>query len=316
MNQFILILVLLPTLLFSQKSRTHEIALDVDNDSFGFIDDEDRYYSSGILFSYRNSIKPTSRVYNLLNKKERTDHITWGLHFSQLIFTSDMLSNISPDSMDRPFAGIHTLGLSLDVYKKNDWIITNRLDIGILGPSSRLDDIHTYWHEKLDLITPNGWVAQISNTPYINLKTETLKAYKLTNNIDITYEGIYQGGTVFNTIKQGGTLRIGKINSIHKSGYKNGILGNNLAGKKTIERYFFIGPAVEYVFYNSTIQGGFIGPESIFTDTKKDWVLHTKLGFSAHWEKISLNYSLFLNSSENERAKMHIYGRFGAALRF
>ena len=121
---------------------------------------------------------------------------------------------------------------------------------------------------------------------------------------------------MFNSIKQGGTLRIGKINSIHKSGYKNGILGNNLAGKKTIERYFFIGPALEYVLYNSTIQGGFIGPESIFTDTKEDWVLHAKLGFSAHWEKISLNYSLFLNSSENERAQMHIYGRFGAALRF
>ncbi len=311
--------ILLPSLLVAQKTLNHEFDLTIDNDVFLGPGDKDRYYSSGIYLSYRNAVKPESAFHKFFNKKEQIHNLLQGFHIGQIVYTSDNIIFTDVALYDRPYAGLHTFGYSLNLFKKNNWVFNGKFDLGILGPSSQVDDVQTNWHNFFGLPDPAGWVNQVNDSPIINLKIEATKSFLLAQGVDFLYESKYEAGTVFNNIRQGGVIRLGKIKNLNESGYLNGLIGTKYQEDRRgqqIEGYFFLGTAVEYVFYNSTIQGNIIGEETDFTDEKIDWIWHWKFGFNLHWQTFDFGYHVYLSSPENELAGRHAFGRLRFSKRF
>jgi len=315
----LLVLAIIPSYLFAQKPVNQQIDFIIDNDAFLGPADKDRYYSSGIFLNYLSTVGTETTLFNLFNKKDQLIKLVQGFHFSQLVYTSDNITFTNVNLLDRPYAGIHALGYSLTTYRKNNWVFTGKLDLGILGPSSLVDEVQINWHNFFGLSEPRGWIHQINDTPYANLKIEAAKSFVLGDDADLIYESTINVGTVFNNIKQGATLRIGNLKKLINSGYKNGLLGalkdDEQKGKK-VEGYFFVGSAIEYVFYNSTIEGNFIGRETAFIDKQLDWIWHWKFGFNLHWQSFDFGYHINLNSRENKLAGRHAYGRILLSQRF
>jgi len=297
-----------------------ELDLSIDNDLFSLTKDEDRYYSSGIFVSYRKVISPESGFYKKLNKKEKLINLIQGVHLKQLVFTSDLLDFTDIRFQDRPFAGTLSLGYSLDIYNSDNLYLSFNQDIGILGPASGTSDIHIWWHKKLNLVTPTSWEFQVKNRVLINSKIAILKSFNIvTDRIDFVYESKYEFGNVFSNIRQGGIFRVGKIQGLGSSGYKNGFPGQIFKdgnSKKLKEFYLFLGLGTEYVFYNHTIEGNFPGRMLAPINNLERWLFITKSGFNMHWNKLDIGWHFFFNTKENSKAVNHRYARIRLTKRF
>lgn len=314
----LLALIAVNSSLFGQNK--FELDLSVENDLFALTEDEDRYYSSGIFASVRKPLKSESKLFIFFNKKTEVDHITHGLRLRQLIYTSDILNFTDIRRQDRPFAGLLSLGYHIDVYQKNNLILAFTQDIGLVGPSSGTSTVHTWWHDQLNLLDPTSWEFQIENKFLFNSRFELIKAFQIVKNrIDLVYESRYELGTVFNNIRQEGMIRIGLLEILSKSGYRNGILGTHSSSpdsKKMKEIYIFLGMGTEYVFGNYTIEGDFPGKENAPINNIEEWLFLTKSGFNIHWNKMDIGWHFFFNSKENTRAKKHKYARIRVTKRF
>ena len=297
-----------------------EINLWVDNDLFTFAKDEDRYYSSGIFASFRKPVDQKSGFFKALNFNEKTQNLIHAFTVRQLVYTADVLDYVDINMQDRPFAGILSFSYQISLHRKNNLIINFNQDIGLLGPSSGTSNVHTWWHKLLNLDDPTSWEFQIDNRFLLNSKLELIKSLTLIQNrVEIMYESHYEFGTVFNNTRHEGTMRIGLIEPLAVSGYRNGILGTvseETSSKKIKELYIFFGLGTEYVFGNYTIEGEFPEKELAPANRIEKWILLTKSGFNIHWNKWDLGWHFFFNTRENTRAQNHRYGRVRVTRRF
>ena len=165
---------------------------------------------------------------------------------------------------------------------------------------------------------PRGWQYQVNNTPYINLLLEWNKGIKIDRWLDFVYEGKFEGGTIFTRTSHGGVIRMGSLQNLGKSGYRNGMINTTRHSErqKPVEWYIFWGIMPEYVFYNTTIEGNFIGKESPYTETASSWVLRRKTGFNIHWRKFDFGLHFYFNTPETKKASEHRYIRIRLTQRF
>lgn len=290
-----------------------EVELLVDNDLFTFTEDEDRYYSSGIFASFRKRVDQESGLFKALNFNENTLNLVHGFRIKQLVYTADELDFIDIRVQDRPFAGILSVGYQISLFRKNNLVFNLNQDIGLLGPGSGTSAIHTWWHKQLNLDDPTSWKFQIENKFLFNSRLELIKSFPIVKNrVEVVYESHYEFGTIFNNIRQEGTMRIGLLESLSKSGYRNGMVGTIAVDHrpgKIREFYIFFGLGTEYIFSNYTIEGDFPEKELVPVNEIENWVFLTKSGFNIHWEKWDLGWHFFFNTRENTRAQNHRYGR-------
>lgn len=303
----------------AQESLNYEIDLSLDNDAFYLIAAEDEYYSSGIFISFRRSFNPESGLYKLFNRKENVANLLQGFHFSHLMYTPDDIEISDVSLLDRPYAGGFNFGYSLNLFLKNDWFFSFQQDLGIMGPAAGTGRIQYWWHNLFGMPKPRGWENEINNTPHINSRLEIIKSFRVGNTIDILYESKYEFGSVFNNIRQGATVRIGKLNGMGKSGYKNGLIGTEYLPERrhqTIEWYIFWGIGMEYVIYNATIEGNLIGKEAKYTEDASKFLLVRKSGINLHWQKFDFGLHFYFNTAETLKSHDHRFIRIKLTKRF
>lgn len=305
--------------LCAQDTLKFEIDLSVDNDAFYLIAAEDEYYSSGIFATFRKSIDPKSSFYHFFNKSGKVSNLLQGFHFSHLMYTPNDIEITDVKRFDRPYAGGFSLGYSLNLFLKNNWIINFQQDLGIIGPAAGTGRLQYWWHKALGMNKPRGWKYEINNTPLINSKLEILKSFKINKILDFVYESEYEFGSIFNNIRQGGTIRLGNLSGIGQSGYRNGLIGTPFLKSRvnqTIEWYIFWGIGTEFVFYNATIEGNLIGQESVHTEVAEDRLLLRKSGLNIHWQQFDFGIHFYYNSAETTEADEHRFIRIRLTQRF
>jgi hypothetical protein len=143
----------------------------------------DRDYTNGLKLTWStpfledsNASKLPTWAYSLLEHipfayDPEADHAL-SVTLGQNIYTPEDTGRFDLIEDDRPYAGHVYLGTGIhtrSATKKQTW----ELNLGIIGPASRADDIQKWLHEKTGSDPANGWDNQLENEPTIDIIFET-----------------------------------------------------------------------------------------------------------------------------------------------
>lgn len=301
-KKFILATILLSAFFLgaAQKVLKREIQVENDNDAYTLNLSRDQYYSQGVALRYR-LLTDSSKWKNTLEKKVRSYVLNHRFYTPKHLWWTDTTD------MDRPYAGQISLSATNEYYFKNKSYVYAELELGWMGPALRMGDLQYNWHKTFGMQLPRGWQYQVNNSPIINLYGKYAKSLFEKPIWDITSESNLALGTAFSHARQEFIFRIGKFLPMQQSTQFNGAIGRIKDGPKKYEAYFFISPGIEYVSFNSTIEGGFIGEESIFTKTSEKWVYQTRAGLLFSWTKFDFALFYYRRTKETPESTYHKY---------
>jgi lipid A 3-O-deacylase len=288
------------------------IELDIDNDSFT-IPQIDDYYTSGIYLGMRRALPDSSAIVRWFQTSNQSlRRAAFRLGFGHRFYTPKDYDDANPIEFDRPYAGWLFLSGGLDLFygRRHWWQI--HADLGVVGPMAKAGEIQTLWHRMLSYDLPQGWKYQINNTPAINLRLSHTMAVIDQRWGQLLTENRIEAGTIRNYARLGGGIRLGKLNPLARSQYSRAKFWAN-DGR---EWYLVAGLQYEYVFYNSLIEGNFIGPPSPHTEIADTWVRHERFGFG--FSRDHFDFEMLLNrlSQEVIGGRRHRYLSMQLAWRF
>lgn len=293
----------------AQKLLKRELQVENDNDAYTLNLTRDQYYSQGVTIRYR-ILTDSSKWKNSFDKVVRSYVLNHRFYTPKHLWWTD-----SAD-MDRPYAGQISLSATNEYYLKNNTYIYAELELGWMGPALRMGDLQYNWHKAFGMQLPFGWEYQTNDTPIINIYGKYAKTLVGTEGFDITSESNLAFGSAFSHLRQEVIFRIGSFLPIHKSTQFNGAIGRKKDGPKRHEFFFFISPGIEFVTFNSTIEGGVIGPESIFTKETEKWVYQTRAGLLFSWTQFDFALFYYRRTKETSEATFHKYVGIRLAQRF
>jgi len=300
---FILLALFLTELSAQKKSPKETLTIGyqlvVDNDVFTLKLTQDQYYTSGIYPAVRllrDSVfgAKVIRTYKLCQRMYTPSDVRW---------TKDY-------QMDRPYAGTLSLAVSNEYYFRSNQYLKVTADLGWMGPGSGVGKTQVNYHHMMGMPAPRGWGTQMNNSPLIDLGLTYIKPIFSSYNFEFTSETNASAGTVFNYVRQNLMVRFGELRPINKSAYTASSLGNMRPATKdnsVMEAYFFYSPGLEYVIYNATLEGNFIGKPSEFTVDAINWVVQHRAGMMLSWPRFDLGIIAYWRTHENQKAMNHSY---------
>ncbi len=283
----------------STRYLKNEARLVVENDAFTLNFYKDQYYSSGIYPSFRY-VHDTSAHRKVVH----------GFQLNHRIYTPKNISWRFEELFDRPYAGQISASFASEYYFKKGKYFKWEVELGWMGPSSRVGKMHAYWHQIFNLGTPKGWKYQINDSP---LATISLKyGHSLLNieKLEILSESSLAAGTTNDWVRQEIVIRIGRFLSINRSSFYSAQLGNVkklMPVPEMSEFYVFYAPGYEYVFYNATIEGNFLGDESSFVKTPEKQIIQHRYGIMMSWPSFDLGFIGYIRSPETTESTGHYY---------
>jgi len=299
---------------YKLPTYNRELSLLVDNDALLFLPEFDKYYSSGIFISYRRVLSPETTWFKLFNKKDSLVKAIISYSFEHRFYTSRDIEDFRIQLIDRPYAGWIDFALGLSYHFKQNSVLKIKYDLGLLGPGTKTKELQTWFHGVFNMKEPRGWEYQINNTLATNLTMSYQKQILSDANhqADIIAESSLQAGTIRDNVRAGLAFRFGEIGDLFNSIFTQSKIGQERIkvsdlpiGDRMQEFYFFYRIQGEFVVYNTTIDGNFIGAESAFTKTSLPWVLHQEIGFGRGGRLFDFLFSFNHRSKENKEAKNH-----------
>ena len=283
----------------NSKSLSREARLIVDNDAFSLNLYKDQYYTSGIYPAIRYVHDSSSQ-----HKIIRT------LQLNHRVYTPKKISWRYESLLDRPYAGQLSASFTSEHYFSSEKYLQVQLELGWMGPSTKVDKMQTAWHKFFDLGVPRGWQYQINDTPIINLNLGFSQSLLRTEQLELITESNIAMGTILDWMRQEMVLRFGRFLPINKSAFYSATPG--IIRKKTVEPvmqefYLFYSPGIEYVIYNASIEGNFIGKPSIYTETVVDWIIQHRFGAMMSWPGFDLGFTGYIRTKETTEATGHYY---------
>jgi len=270
-----------------------EFQLQLDNDAYTLDLYLDQYYSQGIYVRYR--VVDTTKAF----KKVKS------ISLNHRIFTPSSISLTDVAQFDRPYAGNFSATGMITEYAPTN-VLEYSLELGGMGKYSLAGPIQTKWHKWFGFGTPEGWDYQINDAPIINGYFKYAHLVVKAGNLEILSESNLAAGTTFSYARQEVMLRIGKFKPLNESVQYGGNLGHKKKkSQQTQETILFLAFGPEYVAYNSTIEGNFIGKESVHTEERVPWVSQMRIGALFAWSSFDLSVLYYKRSRENIGATSH-----------
>lgn len=281
--------------------------LIVENDSFT---GTDRNYTSGVQMSY---LSRAERVPNWLRRAavlfpdvNDRSKLRAGFSLGHSIFTPTEITQPLLIEDDRPYASYLYGGIAV-VVETETRLDTWLLNLGIVGPSARGEEVQNGLHEKIGSPTAEGWTNQlrdqlagalVSERRWRNLFQDDV--YRL--GIDINpHVGFSLGNT--NTYVNGGvTLRVGNdlANDFGPPRIRPSLPGSSyFETQDGFAWYLFAGIDVRYVAYN-----GFLERDPDRAENKIDpkvWVADAQAGAVLMWRRLRLSYTYIYRTDEFEQ---------------
>lgn len=283
---------------------TKELRLTVDNDVFTSLE-RDQYYTSGLYLDYRWLSK------HKINKHKINKHkIIHSISFHQRIYTPRRVSWDDPKEFDRPYAGLLGFSFNREFYFNQKEYLKTSVELGLMGPHTLTDDFQITWHTVLNIPKPAGWKYQIAHSPIINFHASYARRLVGNEILDLYSQSNVSVGTVFNQFSEELVVRFNFLKHQASTTLFGGHLGSPSSSnrtKKIIESYFFYAPGFIYNAYNATIEGNFIGPQSLHTETAKPWLVQNRIGFALSWPRFNLITTYYFKTKETLEAEAHQY---------
>jgi hypothetical protein len=298
-------------------------SLLIENDKFT---GTDRHYTNGILLSYLSAkddvpdwLRPAA---SLLPGIYEDTILRTGYVLGHSIFTPDDIDTSEFVVDERPYAGWLYGGIAL-VGETGDQLDIWELDLGIIGPSARAEQIQNGFHQLIGVDEANGWANQIEDTFGYALvyqrKWRNRWEYKLTGyGVAITP---HVGGSIGNVgtfLNTGVTFRIGNdlTNDFGAPRIRPSLPGSNFfVPKDEFGWYFFTGIDGRAVAYNIFLDADTPGGEPQID--KKNFVGDLQAGVVMNVFGARLTYSYVYRSKEFKQQKeADRFGSISFSLRF
>ena len=204
----------------SENHETGTLTLQIENDYFARTD---RHYTQGFKWSY---LLPASKTPSWLMATPDVPtfirHGEWtvvnsriGLAVGQSIFTPQDTDTAAAIPTDRPYAGWLYLGASLQSeYALGNWrrLDIVALEIGVVGPSAKAEEVQNGFHELIRSNEVNGWGNQLRDEAAFSIilerkwKTPKLALIGSGDRFDLGMDLIAHVGASFGTAQTHGAI--------------------------------------------------------------------------------------------------------------
>lgn len=317
MRVFFLCVALLSLFPIAQASLADEpgyvCSLQFENDFFG--GGTDRHFTHGTRLSFLS--KPIGWITDAadkipwfdsekVRKAKNTLKARASISIGQSIYTPEDITDPELILDDRPYAGWLYLGFGLAAYQGLTRFDKVELNIGVIGPWSRAEQVQKEWHSLFNLTTPEGWDHQLANEVGVSLFYEQARRIDIEDllyalDFDIIPHFGGSLGNVFTYAAAGLTVRLGRY---LKGDFGPPRIRPSLPGGKLFQRvddfnwYLFAGYEGRGVLRNIFLDGNTLS-RSHSVD-KKRVVGDLQAGIAIQIRRLRMTYTQIIRSKEYE----------------
>jgi hypothetical protein len=310
---FLTLLFLFVTLGLFAQTRSHEFAIQTDNDSY-LGQGSDRYYTNGIFFYYRKALKADNDLQNKV----------LGFEIGQKMYNPQSGYVPNADFIDRPFAAYSYIGSTLNLLYKNESNLKLSAQIGLVGPAAGGEPIQKLIHNTFGFYHLNGWQYQITNDVQLNLGAEYNKLLARASWVDLSLTSYANLGNGFTGAGVGPLLRLGNFNQLFNSvSTQSTVSAQDQPGLlHAHEIFFYYKPQVNGVLYDATIQGSLFNknhdPNSQeVTLNKKPVIFSNQLGVAFTTSRFMFDIAAIFHTKDvEEMLRSHQWASITGAYRF
>lgn len=266
MKQIFFLILLIPSVVFSQKIDNTVSFRDIKSDSyFRFNYDNDYFaatdenYTQGYNFELVLPVFEKNPLNHLFLIPKGTQS-KFGITIEHIGFTPNHYERPEIQVGDRPFAAaimLKSFVIATDTIHKSR--LSSSLSFGLIGPGAFGEEMQVGIHKATGNKEPLGWHNQINNDVVLNYQVNYEKQLlKYHDFLSIQANSSLQLGTLFTNLSAGITMTLGWIDSpfeTSKSGFKF---------------YFYAQPTLKLVGYDATLQGGLFNRDSHYTIPNDD----------------------------------------------
>ena len=291
----------------------------------------DRFYSSGISFSYQCFRDPDStylidrlsnRLFNYLSP-EPSNYFAIGFNIGQRLYTASDIS-LRPEeidtSRDRPYAAWLFAELTTDTWSVNGTHLEQVFSVGCVGPCAQGESVQQEWHELFGFPTPNGWDLQVEDQIALQYSFK----YAIARHIWFPWLSLRPNvqanlGSVFLDAGVGAELLIDPFHYFSEHS-DNEIDRLRNAKKRSFKLYVVLQNDLKSIFYNGTLQGSMYDNDSPHTADPRFLLNETAIGLHVDYKRLSFRYRFVGRSTELEEQSWkfwdHKYGSFDVSYRY
>lgn len=297
---------------FGQKTFTQRaIGFQNDNDVY-LMTRQDQYYTNGINLSYRKAVDSTRLSARFENK-------VWAVGFGQKIFNASDGAVLSFEDVDRPITGYLYAKGEINWFTKGEEVFSLGTEVAAIGPWALGRDMQEGFHRTFGFYDIYGWEYQLNNSIGVDVfgSYSSLFFRNQRESLDVIMTSNISLGMNNTRLSTGPTFRWGHMNRLYESvALASKVQSKNRLAKS--EFYFFYRPELNWVIYNSTIQGGlFLRDKGPITFDLKPIMVSHQVGFQYSINRIGVNMRYIFNSKEvRSEATAHQYGTIALAYYF
>lgn len=295
---------------FSQ-SFFREIGFQNDNDVY-LMTRQDQYYTNGINFYYKKAA-------DSLKLSEKFENKIWTVNLGQKLYNASEGAVYSAREVDRPITGYTFIGGKISWFTKQEEVFSLGTEVAIIGSWALGKNIQEGFHRTFRFYEINGWEYQLNNSIGIDAQASYSRLFfrNKSKKLDAFIKGDLSLGLNNTRLSASTTFRWGRVNQL----FESVILGSRIQSKghqPTKELYLFYKPQIDWVLYNSTIQGGLlIADKGPITFDIKPVVFSQVVGFQFATNSIGMNFSYTFNTKDvKSEAASHQYGTLSLAYYF
>ena len=297
----LLFLFLISTYFSIAQEYNNQIELKLDNDEFLL---SDKYYTSGIFFSYKRNIKK-----DLLFFKIEKGKIQYQFSFGNQMFTPQDIDYENINRFHRPYAG-WLFGKLKTGHIKDKSAFFLGIETGITGKESLAKTFQDWAHSRVG-IRKATWVEQISYKWLVNLEAQFLYSLISNQKESLMFSSKPIIGTKDLLIDNSLYYFFGKFSEL-KNSSRFSILNTSI--KK--EFFGFISFGHKYVFHNTLIEGSISNNDVLFTTDAEKNIFKWRIGLVSKNKKSVFKLSYNFNSKETPLSKFHGFGSISYGVNF
>lgn len=282
----------------SQEKFSKEISLITDNDLYVSIN-RDRYYTSGMFLNYSHLVN---------HQNEYLDKKIFHWQIGHQMYTPFKPIVEFKSLHDRPFAAYLFGKLEIKHVYKSNKILNTSVQIGLLGPNAKGDEIQNYIHKLYGYREVTGWKYQIKNAIGFNFGTEYIHflGKNESNKMDVSWLTLVNVGTINTDVSSGMNIRLSFIplqDIMNSIGFNTNLNNNFTRYKREIESFFYFKPMLRYALYDATIQGSFLNTSSEVTKELIPFVFDMEAGFTFTAQRFNFGYAFNYNTSKSKNLR-------------
>lgn len=264
-------------------------------------------YTNGIYFSWGQRNEPGSEITKppiltlpLAWMLEDDPTYAYKLHsIGQAMVTPEDITKKIPDPADAPYAGL-LFWRSSYVVVTNDFADNVAALVGIVGPSSRAEEMQKFVHELVDAEEPQGWAYQLEDEFIWQLQRTAV--WRFSTEDSSPFDMVLLGDVAVGNLESlaGGGLFFRAGSGLARSYSTMSFLGSRVSTPVAVSEgwYIYLGGTGKYVHNQILVDGNNFGASA--SDNLEHYQYSLMSGITYAWKRASICLSYQSDTEPNK----------------